>query len=480
MFPFGQSENDKRIKELEKQIAFIRQQTTNLEVALEKKTTDYEQEAKEASIRAIESAGAADQSKNAILGYAEDGLNKLNELIERYNSFDGLKTQFDEYLNNARNSSTSIQEILSEVSSARENITTKRQDLEEIFSAQSGLEEKVSRLQEIAARGDDIDLRTSGLLKNISDRKKEVEALYYEIMGSVNEEGEVEVDGLKAKLEASYTRIETDLLSLENTINDFEQSHKGSYDSFVTDKKNEYTTLTNQWSEEHRRIVEEINKLLPNALTAGLSAAYHEKKVTEVDEYKQLSKTFTNAIYALAAVSLIPIAVSVISIFQKITLEQAILRIPRLVLAILPLYIPVLWVAYSANKKRNLSKRLIEEYSHKETLSKTFEGLSKQINNIEDMNVSSDLKVKLLYNIVEVNSENPGKLISDYNKSDHPLMDALDKSIKLTNAVTKLSNIPGFNKLATSLSKKTETLLNKESEKAEKGLEMIDGKQEEK
>jgi len=130
-------------------------------------------------------------------------------------------------------------------------------------------------------------------------------------------------------------------------------------------------------------------------------------------------------------------------------------------------------VAYSSNKKMNLSKRLIEEYTHKEVLSKTFEGLAKQISNVKDDEISADLKIKLLYNILEVNSENPGKLISDYDKSDHPLMDALDKSIKLTNAVTRLSKIPGFTKLASTLAKKSEDILGKEGQKADAAIEAV-------
>jgi len=133
-----------------------------------------------------------------------------------------------------------------------------------------------------------------------------------------------------------------------------------------------------------------------------------------------------------------------------------------------------MWVAYSSNRKLNLSKRLIEEYAHKETLSKTFEGLSHQINNIDDKDISNDLRVKLLYNILEVNSENPGKLISDYDKSDHPLMDALDKSIKLTNAVAKLSNIPGFAKLASSIEKKSQKIFEEQKRKAEAGIDSIE------
>jgi len=63
------------------------------------------------------------------------------------------------------------------------------------------------------------------------------------------------------------------------------------------------------------------------------------------------------------------------------------------------------------------------------------------------------------FNLLEVNSENPGKLISNYNSTDHPLMDALDKGAKLADAVEKLSNIPGFSKLASNLERKGKKLI---------------------
>ena len=144
---------------------------------------------------------------------------------------------------------------------------------------------------------------------------------------------------------------------------------------------------------------------------------------------------------------------------------------PRLVLSIIPLYIPVLWVAVSSNRKMNLSKRLIEEYTHKEVLSKTFEGLATQIQNLDDSEISTELKTRLLYNILEVSSENPGKLISDYNKSDHPLMDALDKSMKLTNSIDYLTKIPGMSKLVEVLDSKSKEIVEKAADKAVTGLE---------
>jgi hypothetical protein len=62
---------------------------------------------------------------------------------------------------------------------------------------------------------------------------------------------------------------------------------------------------------------------------------------------------------------------------------------------------------------------LIEEYTHKGVLSKTFEGLATQIEELGDSETSNELRVKLLFNLLHVNSENPGKLISDYKTTDH-------------------------------------------------------------
>lgn len=171
----------------------------------------------------------------------------------------------------------------------------------------------------------------------------------------------------------------------------------------------------------------------------------------------------------VVAVSIIPFIVSVVFLINGDTFDIVIDRMPRLVVAILPLYFPVLWLAYSANKKINLSKRLIEEYTRKEVLSKTFEGLSTQTDNLENDDLSKELKVKLLYNFLDVSSENPGKLISNYEKSDHPVMDVLEKSSKLESAVEKLNKIPGMDKVAQIMGNKSKKMLVDQEKKVVNG-----------
>lgn len=60
----------------------------------------------------------------------------------------------------------------------------------------------------------------------------------------------------------------------------------------------------------------------------------------------------------------------------------------------------------------------------------TIEGLSKQIENIENSELSEELRVKLISSFLEITNENPGKLISNYQKSDNPILNILDRDKK--------------------------------------------------
>lgn len=67
----------------------------------------------------------------------------------------------------------------------------------------------------------------------------------------------------------------------------------------------------------------------------------------------------------------------------------------------------------------------------------TIEGLSNQIKEIEDSDLSEELRIKLLYNFLTVANENPGKLISDYQKSDNPILNMLDRDKSKDKSIVK-------------------------------------------
>ena len=446
----------------------------SLEDAINKKTSDYENEAKQSSKKASEYRNRSENAKSIISQYLDDAKQNLDEIKGLFDSLNEYSKKVKEIHDISQSDSKDIKDYSTEIEAHKEMIQEHANTLEALFEKHDEFVAKIKALEDIFIKGDDFATKIDALYKSTYNRKKEIDQLYYEIMGYTEKDDagvETEIAGLKDELEESYSDIKSKLEDFKNDFTEYKNLTTSNFDKFFEQKENDFKNNLSIWSSQYSDISKKIENLLPNALTAGLSHAYSKKKTDEEIDSKRLASKFNWSILGLVGVSLIPFAVSIESLYENVSMQDVILRMPRLVLSILPLYIPVMWLAYSSNKKLNLSKRLIEEYTHKEVLSKTFEGLSKQIANIDNPDISSDLKNRLLYNILEVSSENPGKLISDYNKSDHPLMDALDKSVKLANAVEKLTKIPGLSKLTSVLDKKSKEILRDKVEKAEAGLD---------
>lgn len=415
----------------------------DLETELSKRLPEDERDAKQASRKCSEYRNRSEEAKKEI-----DALLASIQAKEKLINEAGLETKI-----------TEIRDLYAEISPKKALLQQQIHELEEIFESHAEYAEKIEGIESVCEAVEENSSKVEAILGQIAGRKKEIDTLYFEIIGSSTTDSAsgtvTEIKGKKADLQEAYDKLRRD------------------FEAFSKEKKTEFSNAIGEWSNEFQSVRDQVKSLLPDALTAGLSQAYSEKKQTEKIECAELEKLFRNYVYGLVAVSLIPFGVSIYFLSNGTGLEDVILKLPRLVFSILPLYVPVLWVAYSANRKMNLSKRLIEEYTHKEVLSRTFEGLSTQIQNIKDVDVSRDLRTKLLYNILEVSSENPGKLISDYNKSDHPLMDALDKSVQLTNAMERLVRIPGMQKLAGVLGRKAQKNLDSQEVKVSSGLDRV-------
>jgi len=471
----------KQLEYLEEERRKLWAKVVDLEKLINNKTPEYESEAKGAARKAVEYKNKSEEAKNATFQNSEASKTSYDQIEQLRIAAEDKNLAISGYLEQFNTDAANISKIHQEVEEQKNSVQSSIAEIDKIYEDYDTYTEKIKKLKEIFTDGDDYDSKLATLYQSILSRKKEIDTLYYDIIGYTDTDKssgqEVKIPGKKVELEDSYNKVKERLELAQKDIASLEQNAHAEYILFENQKTVHFKTAFDKWEADFSATSKKIESLLPNALTAGLSSAFSKKKEDEINESRRYSETFTKAIWGLVAVSLIPFAVSIFSLIAKEEFSEVLLRLPRLVLSILPLYIPVLWVAYSSNRKVNLSKRLSEEYAHKEVLSKTFEGLSEQINTIENKDTSGDLRNRLLFNLLEVSSENPGKLISDYNKSDHPLMDALDKSVKLANAVEKLGKIPGFSKLVQVLDKKSKGVLSDEEKKANAGLGTLDEKE---
>jgi uncharacterized coiled-coil DUF342 family protein len=420
--------NSKKIEYLDDERKKIWNRLVMLEKKVEEKPSDLEKEIQQASKKAAEFRNKTEErfiQANEIYNNIQITTEKINEI---YSEITNLRDQITKISQNSKNESDGILERSQELSIFLEELETTLEAHPKLKDELSELDSTIKSIEENASKA-------NFTYKGIISKKVEIDELHREIIG-YEEKGDndevVLIEGLKSELEASYDTLISKSDELNKRIDDLKLKSVSQYDEFISYHKSELETIKSDTKSEYDTINKRIASLLPNAMTAGLSSAFISKKKEEEALYDEYKEKFNKGIFYLTLVSLLPIAISIYFLSKGEPLTEVIMRSPKVILSLMPLYIPLIWNTISANKKVNLSKRLIEEYSHKQVLSMTIEGLSNQINSIEDSSISEELRTQLIRSFLMVTSENPGKLISNYQKSDNPILNLFDRDKKDT------------------------------------------------
>ena len=403
------SQDVKDVKQASKDAAFFKNRAKERKEEIDKYFTDVQTNL----VKMQELTNENIESKKSINAQLKAIEQKEKNLLTIQNNLQNTNTELQPLITNIKNSTT----ILNEITTLRNSVKEKQT---EVLSTQQEIE---------------------SLFELSSKQKVEITKVRNQITGYVKKNSETgeetKIDGLKQELEQTFDELSETFNNTKSEIEEYQIDKTGEIDNFISDMKKKYNDL-----------IAQIESLLPQAMTAGLSSAYQAKRESEEQEMQSAYKAFKSAIKWMVFISLVPISLTCYMFFGlNYEIQTIINDTPKIMSAVLALYAPVFWLAYSANKRMNLSKRLIEEYTYKESLSKTFEGLSKQIENIEDEKIAKDLKSRLLYSVVSMNSQNPGKLIKGYNKPDHPIMDIVNNSVKLTEFIQNLAQMPLIGKI---------------------------------
>ena len=459
---------EESISKIATSIYSLQEVLAEVDELVKKKTADHERDARGSSKKASEYRNKAQETFTEIGTIKSEIDSVFLDIEQKMVSIKDVKTNVDSI-------DITVKKYLTEIKEIHESTIEKGEELAPIQNEVSVALQKSSQLlsksaeiaqsiQEYESKVKTLEAKITAIHQQSAEKKREIEDKHNEVFGYEYQDdktGEsLYEEGLVDKLEKSYSELDRKISELESKSTEFMKSKTSEYELFLEKKTAEFHSIS-----------EKIKSLLPDALTAGLSHAYEKKREAEVEERKTANKVFYASIFLLALSSSIPIGTSYHLLFNlNKEIGSVIADLPRLVLAILPLYLPLFWLALTSSKKSNLSKRLIEEYTHKETMSKTFEGLSTQIASIGDDASTDELRMRLLYNIVNVNSENPGKLITNYNTADHPMMELLDKSISMSESLNKFMKIPGIKTIAKIVLKESDKKLSKANEAVEKAL----------
>lgn len=224
-------------------------------------------------------------------------------------------------------------------------------------------------------------------LNEIQSKKQELEDFYAKVYGLPAPSGELQ-PGLKKEIDDRLTQL-----------SNIEIDQQAKFDALNL----------------------KVEDLLPGAASAGLASEYSAKKRSYMGYITAYSVFFYLSLIALLSMA----------IYFAPSDPQNLDELLRAFLIKLPIYAPVIWFAYFVNKRRSENKRLLEEYSHKEAMAKSYESYKKQI---ADLKLDdSALIEKLMDRAIDVISYNASVTLDgkhDEKMPIHQMLSEVSKSFK--------------------------------------------------
>ena len=250
--------NEDRIDYLEQERTKIWERLTYIENLVAKKTSDYEEDAKASAKQAAAFKNSSESSSIIINDFVTETTTKLEIIRENYDTIEKLYLDIKKDSEDSKTNGDLIKEIHENIEAKSKLIETQILEIEKIFTNKPIIDKKLLDLDEVFKKGDDYDSKLSGLFKSISERKKEIDELYYQIIGSVDKDEngkEIKIDGLKDELEESYDSVKLKISETEKEITIYKDEITGNYTNFVENKKLEFAELTTTWKEEYEKVL---------------------------------------------------------------------------------------------------------------------------------------------------------------------------------------------------------------------------------
>lgn len=249
-----------------------------------------------------------------------------------------------------------------------------------------------------------------------------------------------DIDFIQNDINSTYKQLHDIVMNFTQKLTDLDEFYVkifgtvennqriGGLQQEIKDRQKQLDEYNEEQKMKFKSLKDEIENLLKDATNASLASSYEKSK----ESYKWAIYGW-NAIFILSMLSIVGVAFwGFMEVVDKLSEPLAILGA---ILVRLPFYIPLAWLAIFSTQRRNESKRLQEEYKHKETLARSFLGYKKQIDEIQSDSSQDNMNLakRLVENLVEMTSQNPNKALDKVKKDNTPTTELLEKLAKLPN-----------------------------------------------
>lgn len=353
----------------------------------------------------------------------EKSLGKFNEIAsETLNEIKESKSKIDVYEADSKYEFEAAEEARAKIDEYEIKLLTTTED-------KTSIKDKIEKIEE-------------GFIQ----KYEKLQGLYNEAFEDDEEENKLSI---KSALHTAKTELELDVVEAKKSLKHI-QSEIKQFDDFyetifgklneekVREKglKQELETRMEQLSKyektqntRHTALFEKIESLLPGATSAGLASAYKEMKESFTSPINNWNWFFIGSVMLMffaTFISFVHFELGqggnfIFSFANTETIEKTFNNL----LFRLPLYVPLVWLAIFASKRRSEAQRLQQEYAHKEALAKSYDSYKTQIEKLEKGDQEMLLKLiensinTIAYNASETldGKHGDGTLINEFMKN---------------------------------------------------------------
>jgi len=418
---------------------------------------------------AFEQLSAYQLDRNvARIAHANDNLDNILSYVKPYHvlppkilrplraSVKALKSETDLFISDLGGESS---QIIEHLRSTRIEIENHAAVVKEISKKVQAFEDEIFVAQEGHLSTEEVIYDAK---KNAEKLKSEIESFYSQAIS--------DPDSLKVKLSLFETTMshkqeafdELHRLNIEKSekLDDF---YSKIFGSINLDGTHNDTGLEQELNArlEHLGIVEsqqkvryeslfsKIESLLPGANSAGLASAYGNL----ANRFGGPIETYTKVFYiSLALLLLIAFLTSTESIgfypqaFIKFVRPEDWEVALRALLYKLPYVAPLVWLAMFSSARRSQYERLQQEYSHKESLARSYESYKKELIDLDDQ--SQEMLKALIKKAIETIGHNASVTLDGKHSEPSPVTKIFDnlKKEDFENVIEKIVDLLGKSK----------------------------------
>lgn len=212
------------------------------------------------------------------------------------------------------------------------------------------------------------------------------------------------------------TEYNTEISEIETKVKEFDTKvfgktteDKEALKFKITELKSELEKLHSDWDEKYDTLATMIEALLPGATSAGLAKSYYDQKKS----YK-VPNILWSIVFIGTMIGMVCYAVTTVK--DSETVGGAFMNI----FARAPFFVPTIWLALFASRQQSQNRRLEQEYAHKESLAKSYEGYKREIVKLPESPSKDVIMEKLVASIIDASSYNPSETLEKKSHNDSP------------------------------------------------------------